>query len=67
MTDPDTPPGLDLLMASYIQRMEMTVTKWYTNIMVVDLEVSPPSMRGLSEMRMAVECGRRQCYNHLKT
>ncbi|KAL6761343.1 component of the exocyst complex [Haematococcus lacustris] len=40
-TDPDTPPGLTLLMSSYISKMERTVTSWYNNIMVVDLEYEP--------------------------
>jgi len=39
--DPDMPPGLDLLMDSYIQRMETTVTSWYNNILVVDLQYEP--------------------------
>ncbi len=39
-TDPDLPPGLDYLMRCYIERMETSVTKWFNNIMVVDLEVS---------------------------
>jgi hypothetical protein len=56
MTDPDTPPGLDLLMSSYIQRMEMTVTKWYTNIMVVDLEVRQKASTGCRMAWPAVGC-----------
>lgn len=31
--------GLDMLMHCYIERMESTVTNWYNNILVVDLQV----------------------------
>lgn len=38
-SNPESKPGLDLLMNAYIQRMETTVTTWYNNILKVDLEV----------------------------
>ena len=37
--DPEQRQGLDLLMECYINRMEDTMTKWYTNILKVDMEV----------------------------
>ena len=39
--DPDQRQGLDLLMDSYIGRMEETMSKWYINILKVDLEYLP--------------------------
>ncbi|KAJ9533396.1 hypothetical protein QJQ45_026375 [Haematococcus lacustris] len=52
-TDPDTPPGLTLLMSSYISKMERTVTSWYNNIMVVDLEQYEPKPGPSGKLRTA--------------
>ncbi|MEW5314341.1 MAG: hypothetical protein WDW38_005849 [Sanguina aurantia] len=45
-TGPDV-PGLVLLMQSFVARMEATMTRWYQNILVVDLQGEPkPAANG---------------------
>ena len=39
---PPLPAAQVTLMQSYVNRMESTVTQWYSNIMVVDLKVGLP-------------------------
>lgn len=41
LADPDSLPGMVVLMNSYVERMETTVTGWYHNILDVDLKGDP--------------------------
>mmetsp|Transcript_30706 Transcript_30706/g.68015 ORF Transcript_30706/g.68015 Transcript_30706/m.68015 type:complete len:793 (+) Transcript_30706:137-2515(+) len=40
-TDATCKPGLDMLIECYINRMDETVTRWYINILDVDLQYKP--------------------------
>ncbi|GFR49228.1 hypothetical protein Agub_g11227 [Astrephomene gubernaculifera] len=41
LADPDSLPGMVVLMESYVGRMEGTVTAWYRNILAADLQSEP--------------------------
>eukprot|EP00198_Chlamydomonas_reinhardtii_P014261 XP_001703598.1 component of the exocyst complex [Chlamydomonas reinhardtii] len=40
LADPDSLPGMVVLMESYVKRMADTVTRWYTNILDADLSIA---------------------------